>query len=144
MWSFVPVAMNYIFGALLVANDTIHKLNRIFILGIFVNIVINIVLIGLFQAVGTAISTLITQTLVTSLMIILAFKEIEIKIFLPIFWLILFTILAVAIPFLAKEINVEWKIQLLASVCITFLVGIICKMLPLLNFYEVMTKKKED
>ena len=144
MWSFVPVAMNYIFGALLVANDTIHKLNRIFILGIIVNIVINIVLIGLFQAVGTAISTLITQTLVTSLMIILAFKEIEIKIFLPNFWLILFTILAVAIPFLAKEINVEWKIQLLASVCITFLVGIICKMLPLLNFYEVMTKKNED
>lgn len=144
MWSFVPVALNYVFGTLLTSNNSVQKMNRIFLFGIGVNIVLNFLLIYAYQAIGTAISTLVTQSIVTILLIILAFNEIEIKVAISPILVIGYVILAIAIPFIMSRTHLDWKIQMFTSVFCTFIVGILLKMLPIKSFYQDLMTKKDS
>ncbi len=59
--SFVAVAGTYIFGTLLVANNDLRPLNRIFAWGLGINLALNAVLIPWLKAEGAAMATCGTQ-----------------------------------------------------------------------------------
>jgi O-antigen/teichoic acid export membrane protein len=58
------VSVAYIYGTLLVAGGKVKKLNYLFGFGLFVNIILNSILIPRYFAVGAAIATIITQLFV--------------------------------------------------------------------------------
>lgn len=73
----IPLSFTYIFGTLLTANGSLKKLNITALIGILVNLGVNIILIPKMQARGAAIASVSTQTVVSTLQLIIAMKELK-------------------------------------------------------------------
>ena len=63
-WAFVPVCTIYIFSTLLTADERLGAMNRIFVAGIVLDVLLNLLLIPRYQAFGAATATLCTQMFV--------------------------------------------------------------------------------
>jgi len=61
MVSFLGIASTYIFGTLLTANGSIRQLNWMAVVGMGINIGLNLILIPHFHAMGSAWASLVTQ-----------------------------------------------------------------------------------
>jgi O-antigen/teichoic acid export membrane protein len=72
MGSFVAVSGTYIFSTLIASAGHVARMNWTFIVAFIINIGLNLVLIPQFKALGTAISTLITQFFVMIVVIFLS------------------------------------------------------------------------
>lgn len=64
MLTFVSVSCLYIYGPLLTANGSLRRMNRIFAVGIVLNVVLNAIFIPRYGALGAAVVTFVTQTFV--------------------------------------------------------------------------------
>ncbi len=65
IWAFVPVSLTYIFGTLLTAHEKLREMNRVFLFGILLNLGLNLFLIPRYQAFGTAVAAVLTQSFVS-------------------------------------------------------------------------------
>lgn len=74
IWAFVPVAVIYIFSTLLTANAQIGRLNRYFIMAIVLNVALNMSFIPHWQALGSALATLITQWFIALSCLLLTYR----------------------------------------------------------------------
>jgi O-antigen/teichoic acid export membrane protein len=79
MISFIPISSVYIFGTLLTAHGSLKILNAIAMGGIVVNVVLNLLLIPGYGALGTTIATLFTQIVVAILHIMVANRTFKIN-----------------------------------------------------------------
>ena len=79
MFSFVAISVNYIFGTLLTANNNLKQLNIIAFIGMTSNIVMNLILIPRFQALGSSYASLTAQGLTAILNILLAIRIFRFK-----------------------------------------------------------------
>lgn len=75
MWSFPAYCLMYIYSTLLTAKGNIHLLNKISAVIVAVNLLLHYVLITQFQAVGAAITVVITEWLVAALVIYFAHRQ---------------------------------------------------------------------
>jgi O-antigen/teichoic acid export membrane protein len=64
MWSFVAMALNYVFGTLLTAKGDLKFLNKVSAGGMVLNICLNLVAIPAWKAYGAAFTSMVTQVLV--------------------------------------------------------------------------------
>jgi O-antigen/teichoic acid export membrane protein len=71
IWAFLAVCTTYIFSTLLTADARLRTMNQWFIAGIALDIILNIVLVPKFAAVGAAIATVATQAFVAVAMIVI-------------------------------------------------------------------------
>lgn len=62
--SLVPFSGTYIVSTLLTANNSLKHMNRLFFCGLLVNVLLNILLIPHFKAVGAGVAAFFTQSLV--------------------------------------------------------------------------------
>ena len=74
MFCFVAIAGTYIYGTLLTSNGSLKQLNSIAVIGLFLNLVLNLVLIPIYKAEGSAIASLITQFIVLVVQILICNK----------------------------------------------------------------------
>jgi O-antigen/teichoic acid export membrane protein len=72
MCCFVFVATTYVFGTLLTANGNLKMLNSMAAGGMLLNLLLNIILIPHYKAMGSALSSLITQGLTALLQVYFA------------------------------------------------------------------------
>ncbi len=79
IWAFVPVSVTYIFSTLLTARERMMRMNRFFIVGIVIDLALNIALIPHYQAIGSAMAALATQIFIASAMIWLCVQEFEFR-----------------------------------------------------------------
>jgi O-antigen/teichoic acid export membrane protein len=70
MFSFVAIALTYIYGTLLTANGNLKALNLISLAGLVMNFTLNLILINSQGAKGAALATLVTQTFVILVQIV--------------------------------------------------------------------------
>lgn len=75
MVGYVMVAVAYIFGTLLVSAGKVTNLNKLFAAGLVLNVVLNLLLIQEYQAIGAAFATLVTQVFVMAGQIFLCSRE---------------------------------------------------------------------
>jgi O-antigen/teichoic acid export membrane protein len=75
--SFIPISMTYVFGALLTANGSLSQLNKLAMIGVGLNILLNYFWIQSYGIVGAAFATLITQLLSASAQMILAYRTLN-------------------------------------------------------------------
>ncbi|MCD6019818.1 MAG: hypothetical protein K0S53_2939 [Bacteroidetes bacterium] len=80
MLCFTAVSTTYIFGTLLTANGNLKQLNTMAIIGICINLVLNFILIPHYQAMGSAVSSLITQFFTAGIQIYFAYKIFDFKV----------------------------------------------------------------
>jgi O-antigen/teichoic acid export membrane protein len=71
---FTAVSLTCIFGTLLTASGNLKKQNMVAVGGIVVNFVLNIILIPRFHALGSAISSLVTQMVTGLLQVWICYK----------------------------------------------------------------------
>jgi O-antigen/teichoic acid export membrane protein len=74
MFSFVAISSNYIFGTLLTANNNLKQLNIIAFIGMISNILMNLILIPRFQALGSSYASLTAQGLTAILNVLLVIR----------------------------------------------------------------------
>ena len=73
----VPFSGIFVYSTLLTANDSLKKMNRLFLAGIVANLVLNLLLIPPLKAVGAGMSAFFTQAIVLAGMMFLAKKELN-------------------------------------------------------------------
>lgn len=72
MTGFIGIATTYIFGTLLTANGSMKQLNIMALIGMIINVSLNLYLIPRYQAFGSAYASLFTQIVTASAQVILA------------------------------------------------------------------------
>jgi len=112
MLCFTAVSTTYIFGTLLTANGNLKQLNTMAIVGIFINLVLNFILIPHYQAFGSAISSLATQFFTAGIQVYFAIKIFKFKVNVRLL-IALFTFLVgiIAFNYLSKYVTANWMIN---------------------------------
>jgi O-antigen/teichoic acid export membrane protein len=78
MIGFLFISISYIYGTLLTANNNLRQLNMLAASTVLINVALNLILIPRHQALGAAISSLLSQAYYAILQIILALRLIRI------------------------------------------------------------------
>ena len=114
MFSFVSISIMFIFGSLLTANGSMRMLNRILIFALVINVVLNLILIPPYKALGATWAGIITQGFVAISEMIIAIRIIPVKMgrkFIPA--LMSFGILIACFAYLARYVPVNWMVQII-------------------------------
>lgn len=129
MCSFVAVSGTFIYSTLIGAAGAVERMNRTFIIAFVLNIVLNIVLIPTYKALGAAYSTFITQFFVLFSLVFLS------KRLVPstqekggLRWsatIIVFAIAVFAISFLSKQcaFSPSWLIDMAIAIVLSVLLA---------------------
>lgn len=80
IWAFVPVSVTYIFSTLLTARERMMRMNRFFLVGIAIDLILNIVLIPKWQAFGSAVAAVVTQIFISGAMLWLSWQEFRFRV----------------------------------------------------------------
>lgn len=112
MLCFTAVSATYIFGTLLTANGNLKQLNTMAIIGICINLVLNFILIPRYMAMGSAISSLITQFFTAGIQIYFAYKIFKFKVNVRlIIALVVFILGIVIFNYLSRSFTQNWMIN---------------------------------
>jgi O-antigen/teichoic acid export membrane protein len=79
IWAFIPVSVTYIFSTLLTARERMMRMNRFFIIGIGIDLALNLLLIPHYQALGSAMAAVATQVFIGGAMVWLSLQEFAFK-----------------------------------------------------------------
>jgi O-antigen/teichoic acid export membrane protein len=74
IWAFIPVSVTYIFSTLLTARQLMMKMNRFFLMGIAIDVALNLLLIPHWQAFGSAVAAVVTQVFISGAMVWLSIR----------------------------------------------------------------------
>lgn len=132
MLAFFAVAISHIYGTMMMAKGSLKALNIIFILGVILNVSLNLWLIPLKGAEGAAIATVATQYLVTISQIYLAHSQMKLQIaYSLIAKSIVFGFLCALSAILWHNSGLYWIISMTLSILfclgISLLLGIVDK-----------------
>lgn len=129
MISFLGIATTYIFGTLLTANGSIRQLNWMAVVGMGINIGLNLILIPHFQALGSAWTSLVTQLFTALAQTILAVVILKLTINYRIIGkLILFVGFVFLAGYLSKIIitwYIGYGIMIISSILFAFITRLI-------------------
>jgi O-antigen/teichoic acid export membrane protein len=124
MVSFLGIATTYIFGTLLTANGSIRQLNQMAVVGMIINIGLNLILIPHLQALGSAWASLATQLFTALAQTILAVVILKLPInYRLIGKLILFVCFVFLAGYFSRQINtwyVGYAIMIVSSILFAF------------------------
>jgi len=144
MFCLIPVALTYIFGTLLTANGNLYKLNIIAFSGMCVNVVLNLILIPTYQAVGAASVSLLTQVFTAFIQTLLAIRLFKIKIKTnEIFIHLLFAVLTLGIIFLSKYYIANWFVAIIISGMASLGVAFVLKIMKPMVLFELFFASKK-
>lgn len=139
----IPIAFTYVFGTLLTANGNMKLLNITAIVGICVNILVNVILIPHLQARGAAIASLSTQSVVSLLQFIIALRELHVP-FRSLPWLSCLAFVALLIPtciLSVKILHIHVIYTLLIMVVWALLLGFITRLINIKDLKNSITQE---
>lgn len=76
MLTFIVRSSDYVMGSLLTAYERLRFMNIAYLCGVLLNIALNLILIPAFEAVGAAITTLFSQSIMAILFVVVAHRRI--------------------------------------------------------------------
>ncbi len=109
MLSFVASSTTYIYGTLLTANGNMKQLNYMAATGMVLNVIFNYLLIGKYQAYGSACISMCTQFLTAIIQVFIAQRIFQFKVnYRLLNAFLLFTIGVIAINYFSKTLRFDW------------------------------------
>ncbi len=117
MIAFLAMSFNFIFGTLLTAGGFLRALNLSALIGVLVSVCFNIFLIPSYGAVGCAIAALITQAVVSFLLVLISAKKLHV--YFSVKSLLAF------IGFISSLFAIKMALNLGASMLQTFLADVL-------------------
>ncbi|MFZ7144411.1 MAG: oligosaccharide flippase family protein [Bacteroidota bacterium] len=144
IFCFVPVSATYIFGTLLTSNGSLKQLNIMAGTGMIVNIIMNLILIPKFSAVGAAISSITTQTFTALVQVFMANKAFN---FTKNYKLIISIVVFIAVSFFinsfAYQLNLFWMIRFAIEAGACFIVAMALRLISVKNIYYILKYGEE-
>ena len=146
MLSFVAGSGGYIIGTLLTANGNLKKMNWILFSCVFLNIILNLILIPKYKALGAAWTTVGTQFFSMIAQMILAWKIFNWKIdFIALGRVFIFTIALVATTYLIYyQIEMDWKVKFISSIILGIALAFLLKMLDVRQALAFFTNSSKQ
>ncbi|MES2763912.1 MAG: oligosaccharide flippase family protein [Bacteroidota bacterium] len=112
MLCFTAVSSTYVFSTLLTANGNLKQLNIMAIIGILINLVLNVILIPNHKALGSAYSSLITQFFTAAIQIYFVYKIFKFKINVRlIIAIVVFIVGIIIFNILSKSFTPMWEVN---------------------------------
>jgi len=133
MISFIALSGIQVYGTLLTANGSLMKMNVIFVIGVFVNVILNYFFIRYYKAEGAAVATVITQFFVLIAQIRLVNLTFELKTNYSVIFRIaafIFTVIGVswAITFFSLF---DWKLNFISIIIAGLLLALTFKLIDI-------------
>ena len=109
MGSFFCLSTTYVFGTLLTANGSLRQLNLVAAAGVVINILLNLIVIPRFKAVGAACTSLSVQAVTAFMQYLLAKRILKLEI-RGRYWIhvVVFLAIVALVTFLVKQLNINW------------------------------------
>ncbi len=139
MICFLAIASTYVFGTLLTARGSLWKLNVTALVGVALNIFLNILLIPRFQAVGSAVASLFTQVMVALVQIYIVKNLFGFRVnygFLG--RMVFFIVGTILINMGSLLFPFPWKVSLLLAVLFSISLAVVSGMLSPRHIYQLM------
>lgn len=145
MFGFVAISTTYIFGTLLTANGNLRELNILASTAVFINIVLNLILIPEYQALGAAISSLVTQVYMALLQVIVSFRKIRLK---PdygfLITLVAFVLGVFLIGYLGGRFMDNWYRGAIMMILSSLVLMFLTKLLRFKDLYRIVRSGEEN
>ncbi len=142
---FIGISTSYIFGTLLTANGNLKKLNILAVGGVVINIVLNLVLIPKYFALGSAIASLVTQTFIAAIQVILAKHIFNFSInWKRIGVLMIFIFGVFAFSGLSVDLNYKWIYKFFAILVFSMLLAFLLRLINLKALYDLIKNGDEN
>ncbi len=130
MIGFMAISATYIFGTLLTANGNLRELNILASSAVFLNIVLNLLLIPRYQAFGAAVSSMVTQLYMALVQMIISVVKLKL---LPDYGfatrLVVFFLILFLLGYLAGRFMASWYqgavLIILSAVLLMFASGLL-------------------
>jgi O-antigen/teichoic acid export membrane protein len=143
MFGFVAMSVVYVFSTLLTANGSLKELNIIATGGVVVSLVINFILVPKMQAIGSAYASLSAQFLTSIAQFIVAiylFKFRKNYKFITV--LFIFISLVILAGHFSRNLQFDWKINLMVMVSVSFLLALILRLISIKGFIQILKSEK--
>lgn len=139
MFCFVCISSTYIFGTLLTANGDLKLLNVLAGVAVMVNIGLNLILIPKWQALGSAVASLITQIIVSITQIMVSKKRFDLRITFK--WVIQFMVFTLGVFLIAyfSHLHISnWVVAMLVFAFMSSILALIIRMIPMRRMIQVI------
>ena len=136
---FIGTCITIIFGTLLTSNGSLKELNKMAFFAVILNIVLNLILIPKYKALGSAIAALFTQGITGIVQMILAFNIFKFYYnFKLLLTYILFFTGLIIIGYILNYINFEWYYEFFAMLIVSGIFAMLIKLIRLKTIYEIL------
>jgi len=143
MFGYISISTTYIFGTLITANGSLKQLNIMALIGVVLNILLNIILIPRMEALGSAISSLSTQTLTAIIQVVIAYKIFKFRInYKLILLLLIFAAGVTLIGAISKDLPYNWMISLVIMVLFSLIFAFSIRLIKIKNIYKIIKYDK--
>jgi O-antigen/teichoic acid export membrane protein len=143
MISFLAMAGSTVYGTLLTANGSLMKMNVIFLIGVFLNVLLNWVFIPESKALGAAIASCITQGLVFFAQLFLAKQELKLRFAadMLIRILLFMAVLFAAMYWCFENINWGWLYRFILCLGLGGVLAFLFKLIDLRQLFELVRNR---
>jgi O-antigen/teichoic acid export membrane protein len=136
----IPFSGIYIFSTLLTANGNLKQMNLLFVTGITMNLILNILLIPSYKALGAGLAALITQTfiLVGQMMLVHGYMKV------PVNWkqylktLIFVGLVVLLCKLLLTLTETGWVLNFALSICAGLFLALLLKLINLRSLLQLI------
>ncbi len=142
MGSFVAGCVIYIYSALLTANESLSMMNRLFVVGVLLNVLLNGWLIPDFKAEGAAMATLGTQVFIAGSLVLLAVRV------LPLTWraglllqLVGYGAVLGLVCFGIYTLSYHWQVRFLSMTAVAVLLAFAFRLMSLRSLFQRFSER---
>ncbi len=145
MFSFMSISASYVFGTLLTANGSLSLLNKLAGVAVLLNVVLNIILIPHYKAVGCAIASAISQTFMAISQIIFSVKifRFQIKKNL-IIKTISYTTFIILLAIFSSRIFTFWAIRYVGIIVIGIFLAVVIQLIDLRVIGDIFSESDKN
>jgi O-antigen/teichoic acid export membrane protein len=142
IFTFIFICVGYVYGTLLSANGNIKLLNKIALIGVCINLILNIIFIPKYGALASAYIAVLTYGFVTTCQLVFSFKTFQFKLKLVNFIQIIISSICIALLYyFIDRIDINWVWKLSLGMGLSILILWFSRLLP---FRELTLLIKED
>lgn len=142
--SLIPIAATYIYGTLITAKGDLKTLNIIAGIGLLINVMGNAILIPSHGIYGAAIMTLVTQTMVCLIQVVVAHRMFDLSVKPAGLFKAILTLLA--LPLLAWSLNGilgDWRLEFVAFIVVSMILASVLGLFSVKKLLEII-RMRED
>jgi O-antigen/teichoic acid export membrane protein len=139
MISFCAISTMYIFSTLLTANSKLKHLNIVAFAGMILNIVLNILLIPHYKAMGSAVATLITQFSIAAVQVFMVCYLFKFqRNYKLVMQFVLFIIGVILLAYFSKWMPFAWQLNLMILVLLSILLSFSIRLLSIRKLFNIL------